>query len=251
MPRGRPATKKPALPENLARIFDNLDKLERLVEALGRGALFLSPNQRNVRSETLIFGTTSKETLAILEGHLRDKLSRNFHLHLSSILSKPEFSAQIDMPADTLDLSFTFIKKLPKEIKKVLPLRRLPEGMGKLVNLRHLEIKEIDGLECLPQGIGRLKSLQTLCKLIFHELGKLGYETREYHTVMSCLRRLVINECHNLKILPHQICSDTLRELYIGACPNLTLTISCLPPLLEKMTLGEDAGELSRSLTVK
>ncbi|KAF6137969.1 hypothetical protein GIB67_041842 [Kingdonia uniflora] len=39
------------------------------------------------------------------------------------------------------------------KLNRCLYLRRLPEGMGKLVNLRHLEIEETDGLECLPQRI--------------------------------------------------------------------------------------------------
>ncbi|KAL6346906.1 hypothetical protein AAG906_003023 [Vitis piasezkii] len=52
-----------------------------------------------------------------------------------------------------LDLSSNrLIEELPKE--------KLPQAMGKLINLRHLENYGV--LEGLPKGIGRLSSLQTL-----------------------------------------------------------------------------------------
>lgn len=47
-------------------------------------------------------------------------------------------------------------------IKDCMRLRRLPEVMGKLVNLRHLHIDWYFNLERLSKGIARLTSLQTL-----------------------------------------------------------------------------------------
>ncbi|KAF6153595.1 hypothetical protein GIB67_027462 [Kingdonia uniflora] len=47
--------------------------------------------------------------------------------------------------------------------------------MGKLVNLRHLEIDNTDKLEFLPQGIGRMRSLRSLSKFIVEG----GYEAKE------------------------------------------------------------------------
>ncbi|KAF6170433.1 hypothetical protein GIB67_014363 [Kingdonia uniflora] len=45
-------------------------------------------------------------------------------------------------------------------------LRELPQGMGKLVNLRHLGIKYTSSLKFLPQGIGSMRSLRSLTKFI-------------------------------------------------------------------------------------
>ncbi|KAF6175974.1 hypothetical protein GIB67_003462 [Kingdonia uniflora] len=143
-----------------------------------------------------------------------------------------------------------------------------PSPLGKLKSLRHLKIHKLDSVKPINLKVLRIlddgqeggttetPELISFPKLKELEVSFMSWEnwvmkTKEYHTVMPCLQRLVIDECHNLKTLAHHILPDTLRELYIGAIPNQTWTISCLPPLLEKMTLGEDAGELSRSLTVK
>ncbi|KAF6148807.1 hypothetical protein GIB67_038140 [Kingdonia uniflora] len=67
--------------------------------------------------------------------------------------------------------------------------------------------------------------------------------------VMPLLRYLKIVNCPILKSVPHQILSQSLRKLFIMNCPELT--ISCLPPLLEELTLEGDAGSLSRSLPYK
>ncbi|KAF6162696.1 hypothetical protein GIB67_022355 [Kingdonia uniflora] len=160
------------------------------------------------------------------------------------------------------NLSFTSIKKLPKEIEKVLLLRyldlsgmkleelpetvsnlcnlqtlklnrclylrRLPEGMEKLVNLRHLEIEETDGLEYLPQGIGRLKSLQTLCKFIVSK----GCKLRELKYLKNLHGSLDITNIkgkgneYNEEELKNKECLKYLRHFTIFRCNQL----KTLPP---------------------
>ncbi|KAF6138798.1 hypothetical protein GIB67_025960, partial [Kingdonia uniflora] len=65
-------------------------------------------------------------------------------------------------------------------------------------------------------------------------------------TVMPRLRDLHIYDCPILKLVPHQILSQSVRKLFIKDCPELA--ISCLPPLLEELILDGDAGSLSRSV---
>ena len=56
-----------------------------------------------------------------------------------------------------------------------IDLRELPQGMGNLVNLRHLLIKGsgAGGLRGLPKGVGRLTSLRTLPIFIVDEVCKI------------------------------------------------------------------------------
>ncbi|KAF9612583.1 hypothetical protein IFM89_002179 [Coptis chinensis] len=70
------------------------------------------------------------------------------------------------------------------KLKFCKSLRKLPERIGELSNLRHLEVLGATGLCCFPQSIGRLSHLQTLNKFIVNaangrciieELGNLSY----------------------------------------------------------------------------
>ncbi|KAA8541622.1 hypothetical protein F0562_022774 [Nyssa sinensis] len=66
-----------------------------------------------------------------------------------------------------LDLSRNRLDELPRETLKLVAcdhLSKLPEGMGKLINLRHLEIERTERLKMLPKGIGGLSALRTLSK---------------------------------------------------------------------------------------
>ncbi|XP_058107194.1 disease resistance protein RGA2-like isoform X2 [Magnolia sinica] len=76
-----------------------------------------------------------------------------------------------------LDLSHTGVEELPEEVCNCLnlqtlrlnwcrKLKKLPGGMKKMINLRHLEFKNSDDLRYLPQGIGRLTGLRTVSKFI-------------------------------------------------------------------------------------
>ncbi|XP_034704787.1 putative disease resistance protein At3g14460 isoform X1 [Vitis riparia] len=90
-----------------------------------------------------------------------------------------------------LDLSFTEINKLPESVcclcnlqtmmlRECSYLYELPSKMGKLINLRYLNIDGCDSLEEMSShGIGRLKSLQRLTRFIVGQnnglrIGELG-----------------------------------------------------------------------------
>uniref|UniRef100_F6I6M1 Disease resistance RPP13-like protein 1 n=1 Tax=Vitis vinifera TaxID=29760 RepID=F6I6M1_VITVI len=90
-----------------------------------------------------------------------------------------------------LDLSFTRIKKLPESVCclynlqtmmliKCSRLNELPSKMGKLINLRYLDIHGCGSLrEMSSHGIGQLKSLQRLTQFIVGQnnglrIGELG-----------------------------------------------------------------------------
>ena len=65
---------------------------------------------------------------------------------------------------------------------------KLPQGMRKLINLRHLEF-EMTGVVMLPKGIGRLTSLQTLIEfpILGDHLKHGASKTRELKH-LNCLR---------------------------------------------------------------
>ncbi|KAF6169415.1 hypothetical protein GIB67_001541 [Kingdonia uniflora] len=68
-----------------------------------------------------------------------------------------------------LDLLITEKEKYKFEVTKndnEQQLRRLPNGIGNLVNLRQLEFEGCSRLECFPRGIGKLKDLETLTKFV-------------------------------------------------------------------------------------
>nr|GMD93982.1 putative disease resistance protein RGA3 [Ipomoea batatas] len=55
-------------------------------------------------------------------------------------------------------------------------MSRLPEGIGNLINLRHLDIIDTDRLEMMPQGIAKLTQLCSLSGFkVGKESSKLGY----------------------------------------------------------------------------
>ncbi|XP_050285946.1 putative disease resistance protein RGA3 isoform X2 [Quercus robur] len=85
-----------------------------------------------------------------------------------------------------LNLSGSNITELPEMMCNLCNLQtldisgcgeimKLPQGMGKLIKLRHLLIDECEGLtEPFPKGIGRLSSLRTLNRFIIGGLNNFG-----------------------------------------------------------------------------
>ncbi|RVW83217.1 hypothetical protein CK203_044956 [Vitis vinifera] len=70
----------------------------------------------------------------------------------------------------TLELANNSIEELPREIAQLIHLSKcwrlenLPQGLGKLINLRHLKT-DSTLIRVLPKGIGRLSSLRTLAEI--------------------------------------------------------------------------------------
>ncbi|KAF6152340.1 hypothetical protein GIB67_005994 [Kingdonia uniflora] len=156
-----------------------------------------------------------------------------------------------------------------------------PKNQSSSIMLRRLHITKCRNLEVLPH-LSMLESLQYLflkgldsmsAKGLFNGLeassttvaypnlkklviyGMKHWEewvmeiSSKNITVMPRLRDLHIYDCPILKSVPHQILSQSVMKLVIRNCPELR--ISGLPLLLEELTLGEDAGSLSRSLHFK
>ncbi|KAF9610081.1 hypothetical protein IFM89_019921 [Coptis chinensis] len=85
-----------------------------------------------------------------------------------------------------LDLSYTGVKKLPETVRSLVNLQtlklngcpslcKLPEGIGELSNLRHLEVKDTDNLKYyLRGGIERLSQLRTLSKFVVSDGSRKG-----------------------------------------------------------------------------
>uniref|UniRef100_A0A2N9FU09 Uncharacterized protein n=1 Tax=Fagus sylvatica TaxID=28930 RepID=A0A2N9FU09_FAGSY len=73
---------------------------------------------------------------------------------------------------------------------------KLPEKIGNLVNLRHLDITDVNSIREMPVGIGELKSLQTLSNFV---VGK--------HTGSK------IGDLMNLKFLHGRLCISRLENV--------------------------------------
>ncbi|KAF6157713.1 hypothetical protein GIB67_037286 [Kingdonia uniflora] len=152
------------------------------------------------------------------------------------------------------------------KLNRCLYLRRLPEGMGKLVNFRHLEIEETDGCK-LRELLERLKSLQTLCKfidevkLLDHNVLELlephpnlenlllrGYNGpnvpswmeflgKEFGSSMQYLCRFTIFRCNQLKTLPPLGKFESLQHLKIHKLDSVK------PIDLEVLGISDDGQE--------
>ncbi|KAM7486712.1 hypothetical protein LguiA_002721 [Lonicera macranthoides] len=84
-----------------------------------------------------------------------------------------------------LDLSYTYIKLLPRFIAKLkylqtlqlagcIHLKKLPKAISKLTSLRNLDIRSCCLLSQMPFGIGKLRRLQTLPRFLLSEANGCG-----------------------------------------------------------------------------
>ncbi|KAF6140536.1 hypothetical protein GIB67_035563 [Kingdonia uniflora] len=121
----------------------------------------------------------------------------------------------------TLDLRYTHIKELPKEIEKLIHLRyldlswtdveELPEVVTNLSNLQTLRLNRCDNLRRLPNEIGKLISLRHL-EADHSALEKLP----ESINSLSNLQTLKLNYCSELRRLPDEMGKMvSLRQLEV------------------------------------
>ncbi|KAF6164506.1 hypothetical protein GIB67_025332 [Kingdonia uniflora] len=182
MPRGRTVTKKPTLAQDAATVTDRLDKL---IEALGRGAFppqsttILSviyddypedwsttaktgetenpfvclPVDNDVRSEIPMFNTASKETLTVLEGPVNDLLS-------------PTTTSQAKATPNGITI---FIESAIKSFVKICDIVRIND---KRVTRVHHEFQWTPMVGTLPTEIGieKTASFKTLTSIITNSL---------------------------------------------------------------------------------
>ncbi|KAF6164889.1 hypothetical protein GIB67_017092 [Kingdonia uniflora] len=142
-------------------------------------------------------------------------------------------------------------------------LKRIP-AIG---NLEVLETLEINGISSFEYVSGELWGLsnredggESAPAVVFPKLKKLQFKymdkweeweimTRNEITIMPCLLELDFFNCSKLKSVPECIMSSgTIRDLTITNCPFLMWTQSCLPPLLERLSLTNDAGDLLKEI---
>ncbi|KAF9614686.1 hypothetical protein IFM89_019814 [Coptis chinensis] len=65
------------------------------------------------------------------------------------------------------------------KLNRCTSLRKLPEGIGKLLNLRHLELEGTYELSYFPRGLERLSCLRTLSKVVLDRDGGKGCQIGE------------------------------------------------------------------------
>ncbi|KAL6335492.1 hypothetical protein AAG906_029735 [Vitis piasezkii] len=78
-------------------------------------------------------------------------------------------------------------------------IRKLPQAMGKLINLRHLENYNTHSLKGLPKGIGRLSSLQTLDVFIVSSHGNDECQIGDLRNLNNLRGRLSIQGLDEVK----------------------------------------------------
>ncbi|KAF6175454.1 hypothetical protein GIB67_035876 [Kingdonia uniflora] len=124
-----------------------------------------------------------------------------------------------------LDLSGTKIKELPKEIEKLIHLRylsstgveELPETVGNLSNLQTLKLNGCYKLRRLPDEIGKLVSLSHL-----EARGTALKELAETVGNLSNLQTLILNRCGELRKLPETVGNlSNLQTLKLNGCYKL------------------------------
>ncbi|KAL5728647.1 hypothetical protein ACHQM5_001710 [Ranunculus cassubicifolius] len=138
-------------------------------------------------------------------------------------------------------------------------LKALPADLAKLQSLEQLQLWNLNSLKHVSWGnlIENGESSTTLVlfpKLTVLKLGDLPewgetIVTSATIPIMPNLVILEINDCPNVKIVPHYMLSSSLKDLHLSCCPRLTHGMQpFLPSLLQKLTLKEDVGAVSRSL---
>ncbi|KAF9616085.1 hypothetical protein IFM89_028551 [Coptis chinensis] len=164
-------------------------------------------------------------------------------------------------------------------VNNFMKLRMLPPGLGKLKSLEELDLLGVKFRGLLFQIITRNSNDNVTLSAqeggesappftVFPVLKELNlsdmpeWEEQEIEIklpiriddeeeegfIMPCLRKLQINSCPKLKVVPHYLFSPALRSLEITNCPQLTGRQPCLPNLLEELELLGDTGIFSKSI---
>ncbi|KAF6164891.1 hypothetical protein GIB67_017094 [Kingdonia uniflora] len=152
-------------------------------------------------------------------------------------------------------LKHLIVRNFPK-------LKRIP-AIENLEVLETLEINAISSFECISGELWGLSNREDggesaptvvfpkLKKLQFNYMDKWEWEmmTKNEITIMPCLLELNFFNCSKLKLVPECIMSSgTIKDLNITNCPLLMWAHSCIPPLLERLSLTNDAGDLLKEI---
>ncbi|KAH9668926.1 hypothetical protein KPL70_021580 [Citrus sinensis] len=178
--------------EPLSLINTSQEKLRHLMLVLGYKNSFPVSifYARKLRSLMLSYNTLNQKASAqVLQG-LFDQLTGLRVLRIEGMKSligsgTNEIPKGIKKLRHLRYLKLYLVEKLPETCCELLNLqtlnmcgspglKRLPQGIGKLINLRHLMF-EVDYLEYMPKGIERLTSLRTLSEfVVVNGSGKYG-----------------------------------------------------------------------------
>ncbi|XP_031281016.1 putative disease resistance protein RGA3 [Pistacia vera] len=159
--------------------------LYHLTLILGVGASFPPSkfsSMKSLRSLLILYGVTNYQSMNEIMPRLFGELTRLRALDVSGKIWYENMV--LDIPKEIgkliylryLNLSLLKIKELPKELCELYnlqtlelrgcaDLKSLPQGMGKLINLRHL-VNEGTSLTYMPTGIERLTCLRTLSEFV-------------------------------------------------------------------------------------
>ncbi|KAH7547525.1 putative disease resistance protein RGA3 [Ziziphus jujuba] len=185
-------------------------------------------NEKNLRSLFISGGDTSTEnTSSALGSFLRLTSLRTLYLSRLEIIES-DIGKMMHLRYLNLTTNY-YLPELPESLCDLCnlqtlrvntpTLRRLPEGIGKLINLRRFNVEECDLLEGFPKGFGKLASLFALDCLVVPEENKSAYFNMED---LEKLRNLVlqgslcINRCRNLEIEDEVKKLKLMNRKYIG-----------------------------------
>ncbi|KAG7586434.1 Toll/interleukin-1 receptor homology (TIR) domain [Arabidopsis thaliana x Arabidopsis arenosa] len=97
-------------------------------------------------------------------------------------------------------------------------LVKLPSSIGNLVNIQALYLQECSNLVELPSSIGNIVNLQVLnlcrCSSLVELPSSIGN--------LTMLKYLSLKGCSKVKVLPNDITLDSLEELDVSGCSQLT-----------------------------
>ncbi|XP_031281020.1 putative disease resistance protein RGA3 [Pistacia vera] len=144
--------------------------------------LSICSSMKSLRSLLILYGVTNYQSMNEIMPRLFGELTRLRALDVSGNIWYENMV--LDIPKEIgrlihlryLNLSSLKIKELPEvlcelynlqtlELRGCADLKSLPQGLGKLTNLRHL-VNEGTSLTCMPIGIERLICLRTLSEFV-------------------------------------------------------------------------------------